>query len=318
MTGGKRQVPSRRSASFQLAAVPLVLLLLTGCTHRPPTTVTIALAGDVMLGRDVRRMCATKGNDYPFANVGRVFRHADIGFCNLESPLTDLAVRFPRVNALVGTAGMVDALGQADIGVVNLANNHAVDAERAGLADTCRRLEGHGLAICGAGQTLQQAETGTVVRRPGVRVGFIGYSNFPYLNFVPDPQSWSLLMLSEENLRRTVPPLARRSDVVVVSFHWGKEGEREPSEWERRMARLAIDLGATIVVGHHAHVRGPIERYKHGLIAYCLGNLVFDDKSYGGNEGMILTCRAGRDGVEEYAVTPTVVRKCQAQIETDP
>ena len=300
------------SASFQLAAVLLALLLLTGCTHRPAPTVTLALAGDVMLGRDVRCMCATRGDDYPFANVGPVFRHADVAFCNLESPLTDLPVRFPRVNALVGRAGMVDALERADIGVVNLANNHAVDAERAGLADTCRRLEGRGLAVCGAGQTLQQAEAGTVVIRPGVRVGFIGYSNFPYLNFVPDPQSWSILMLTEENLRRTVPPLARRSDVVVASFHWGKEGERKPSEWERRMAHLAIDLGATLVVGHHAHVRSEVERYRDGLIAYCLGNLVFDDNSYGGNEGTILTCRASRRRVEDYSLTPIVVRKCQA------
>jgi poly-gamma-glutamate synthesis protein (capsule biosynthesis protein) len=152
------------------------------------------------------------------------------------------------------------------------------------------------------------------VIRPGVRVGFIAYSNFPYLNFVPDPDDWSILMLSEENLRRTLPPLAARSDVVVASLHWGKEGEREPSDWERQTARLAIDLGATIVVGHHAHVRGEIERYRKGLIAYCLGNLIFDDKSYGGNEGMILTCRAGRDGVEEYSLTPTVVRQCQARI----
>ena len=313
---GKREPTTLRcpleGPAISRPAVLLLLLTLSGCTPRPAPTVTLALAGDVMLGRDVRRLCATQDNDYPFANVAPVFRHADLGFCNLESPLTDRPIRFPRVNALVGTAGMVDALGQAWIGVVSLANNHAVDAERAGLADTCRRLEGHELAVCGAGQTLQQAEAGTVVRRPGVRVGFIGYSNFPYLNFVPDPQSWSILMLSEENLRRTVPPLARRSDVVVVSFHWGQEGVREPSDWERHMAHLAVDLGATIVVGHHAHVRGPIERYGKGLIAYCLGNLIFDDKSYGGNEGTILTCRASRDGVEDYALTPTVVRRCQA------
>jgi hypothetical protein len=43
-----------------------------------------------------------------------------------------------------------------------------------------------------------------------------------------------------------------------------------------------------------------------------LGNLIFDEKSYGGNEGLILTCRASRAGVESYTLTPTVVRNCQA------
>ena len=265
-----------------------------------------------MLGRDVARLCASQGVDYPFANVAPLLRQADLAFCNLESPLTDRRSRFPRVNALVGEAAMAGALHRSGFDVVSLANNHAVDAERSGLADTLKLLTRNGIAVCGAGSTMAEAEAGIVLNVRGVRVGFIGYSNFPALNFIPDANQPSLLILDEEMLRRTLPPLVGRSDVAVASFHWGKEGERVPSDWERKLAHLAIDLGAKIVVGHHAHVRGEIERYRKGLIAYCLGNLVFDDKSYGGNEGMILTCRAGQRGVEDYSATPTVVRDCQA------
>lgn len=194
---------------MRVITATILLSLLAGCAPRSQRLVTLALAGDVMLGRDVRRLCRTQGVDYPFAQVAPILRQADLAFCNLESPLTDLSVRFPRVNALVGEAAGAGALGRAGFDVVSLANNHAIDAGRT------------------------------------------------------------------------------RSDVAVVSFHWGKEGER-------------------------AHVRGEIERYRHGLIAYCLGNLVFDEKSYGGNEGMVLTCRVSRRGVEDYSVLPTVVRECQA------
>jgi poly-gamma-glutamate synthesis protein (capsule biosynthesis protein) len=290
----------------------LCIFLLPGCAPHPQQTIILALAGDVMLGRDVRRTCDTKGVDYPFVHVAGTLRDADLAFCNLESPLTGSSVRFPRVNALVGEAAMAGALSRAGFDIVSLANNHAIDAGRSGLPDTMALLEQNGIAFCGAGRTLAEAEQGTILPGRGLRVGFIAYSNFPYLNFVPDRNDASLLMLNEDELRYTIPPLAARSDVTIVSFHWGREGHRQPTDQERALAHLALDLGATLVVGHHAHVRGEIERYRGGLIAYCLGNLVFDEKSYGGNEGMILTCRAGRRGVEDYSVLPTFVRDCQA------
>ncbi len=83
--------------------------------------------------------------------------------------------------------------------------------------------------------------------------------------------------------------------------------------YERNLAHLAVDLGADLIIGHHAHVRGEIERYQDSLIAYCLGNLVFDQQSYRGNEGYILTCRLGCAGVMDYAVLPVRVVNGQAR-----
>jgi hypothetical protein len=47
------------------------------------------------------------------------------------------------------------------------------------------------------------------------------------------------------------------------------------AEYQRPVAHALIDAGADFVVGHHPHVVHPIERHRNGLIAYSLGNYVF-------------------------------------------
>lgn len=290
----------------------LAALALSGC--REPQ-VTVAVVGDVMLGREVARVCGQRGTGYPLAEVAPILRSADLAFGNLECVLTDSPVRFPRKNALLAGPEFVPALAEAGFDVVGLANNHAVDGGRTGLRRMMELLAEEQIAVVGAGRTPAEAASGVVRKVGSLRVGFIAFSDFPYANFVQDNAREAILVLSDETLRRCLPPLRRRCDLLLVGFHWGKEGSRVVSNRERALAHLAVDLGATIVAGSHSHVRAPLERYGHSLIAYGLGNLVFDDLSYGGNEGAILVCRLGRSGVQGYRSIPTRVRHCRAVVE---
>lgn len=297
----------------RLALTLVLAVLVSGCAQR---TVTLTCVGDVMLGRGVARLCAERGADYPFAQVAPLLREGDLTFGNLEAPLTDRPTRFPRVNALHGTPEMAGALRRAGFDVMSVANNHAIDYGRPGLAQTRAVLRQAGIMSVGAGASQAEAEQGVVMAAGGVPVGFLAYSDFPYLDFARDPARESLAMLNEASLRRTIPPLAGRCAVLVVSFHWGSEGDRTVSDRERRLAHLAVDLGADLVVGHHPHVRGEIEKYREALIAYDLGNLVFDDSSYGGNEGYLLQCRYRGDGrLLEYQAVPVRVQAGQARRE---
>lgn len=55
------------------------------------------------------------------------------------------------------------------------------------------------------------------------------------------------------------------------------------------MAKLAIENGADLIIGHHPHVTQGIEEYKEGWIAYSLGNFIFDqDFSSETREGLLL------------------------------
>ena len=48
---------------------------------------------------------------------------------------------------------------------------------------------------------------------------------------------------------------------------------------QKKLAHLAIDEGADLVIGHHPHVLEGIEKYNGKYIAYSLGNFCF-----GGNK----------------------------------
>lgn len=67
-----------------------------------------------------------------------------------------------------------------------------------------------------------------------------------------------------------------RADVVVVQLHMGFQFSPAAGEAARSAARAAIDAGADLVVCHHPHVLQGLEWYKDRLIAYSLGNFIFD------------------------------------------
>jgi len=305
MSGGRVRV--------LLALVLVALLVALGAPRHHEVTIT--LVGDVMLGRGVADAIMEHGPHYPFEQVAAELSRGDLLFGNLEAPLTDRGIRIPRVNSLRGEPEMAPALAEVGFDAVSLANNHAIDYGREGLERTCEVLEAAGVAPVGVGATLAGARACRVIEARGVRVGFVAFSNFPEAVFIHDSQRTSICLLSDEALAAVIPAAARQCDVLVASVHWGQEGERWTSDFERATAHRMIDLGADIVVGHHAHVRGEVERYRGGIIAYGLGNLVFDADSYGGNEGWVLHVRATRDGVSEVEAVPVRVRECRAVIE---
>ncbi|CAM2011531.1 CapA family protein [Acanthopleuribacter pedis] len=78
------------------------------------------------------------------------------------------------------------------------------------------------------------------------------------------------------DVRTAIETLAARTDLVIIQLHAGFQYQEVPSESLRRNARRAIDAGADIVICHHPHVLQSVEWYRGKLIAYSLGNFVFD------------------------------------------
>ena len=58
--------------------------------------------------------------------------------------------------------------------------------------------------------------------------------------------------------------------------HWGVEYRATPFAGQQKLARTAIDAGADMVIGNHAHWAGALEIHDDKPIWYALGNFVFD------------------------------------------
>ena len=80
--------------------------------------------------------------------------------------------------------------------------------------------------------------------------------------------------LSEDSLRIDIEAMRPLVDVLIVSVHWGDD-YKPVRQLQRNFGRLAIDLGADAVIGHHPHVPQPVELYKGRPIIYSIGNFVF-------------------------------------------
>jgi len=73
-----------------------------------------------------------------------------------------------------------------------------------------------------------------------------------------------------------VAALADESDLTVVQLHMGFQFTQAPAAAARAAAQAAADAGADLVILHHPHVLQGIEKIDDTLVAYSLGNLVFD------------------------------------------
>ena len=75
------------------------------------------------------------------------------------------------------------------------------------------------------------------------------------------------------------------ADFVIVLMHFGMEGEYPPTQQQVETAHNAIDPMHSCDRG--THIYQPIED-NNGLIAYSLGNFVFDGFAGNANKSAIL------------------------------
>src|ERR687884_452181 len=123
--------------------------------------VTLALAGDTMLGRGVAAAAARFG-------------------VNLECCISDGGGRFAApAKPFFFRAPPVAAERLAELGVdaVTLANNHALDYGPQALLDTRRHLESAGVATVGAGADDSCAREPVVLRCGALRVRVVAFSD---------------------------------------------------------------------------------------------------------------------------------------------
>ncbi len=218
-------------------------------------------------------------------DVWKYTRHlldSDLTMVNLETPILRRPQRRPphgTRNRFVATPRRVATLVGANIDAVTLANNHAYDMLRPGVEQTPAVLDELGLRHVGAHRAQAPALRAETLEAAGWRIGFVAVTQIRNLR-APDGEP-ALPYATEDELGPAIAEVVRAAradhDLVIVTVHWGPEYVRTPQPWMVAAARAWIDAGADAVIGHHPHVLQGIERYGRGVIAYSLGNLLFDN-----------------------------------------
>ncbi|HET7028741.1 MAG TPA: CapA family protein [Candidatus Limnocylindrales bacterium] len=279
-----------------------------GTPFDPATTWTLVAGGDILLDRGVAKAVKVqgKGVDFPFAggtveitghckdcsplgwdlpytkrtgNAGAM-RHllttADLAVANFENPAPDAFRYHTQGTTFSADPALIAGLAHAGIDAVSIANNHIGDAGRLGVIQTRRNLAKDGIAAAGAGANAAEAHTPALLHAAGSTIALLGYDSIAkgYTAGASKPGS---ARLSAAALKADIAAARRAgAKVVIVYPHWGTEYDATPFGAQRTLAKAAIDAGADMVIGNHAHWAGAMEVYKGKPIWYALGNFVFD------------------------------------------
>ena len=280
----------------------------------PPTRVLLAAVGDVMLGRSVGWRMETEGAAVAFAQVRHILADADIAVANLESAIGVTGHPEPKAYTFRAPPIAVEALVLAGFDLVSLANNHSLDYGPESLAETRMLLAEAGILSPGAGPNRAAAHAPGVIEHDDLTIAFLAYVTVPVEGTGFDPRVWTateegpgVAWLNIPAMTADIEAARADADVVVVLLHFGTEWELEPGEGQREQARAAIDAGATLVLGAHPHVLQEVEAYGDGLIAYSLGNFVFDGFWDPANDSAILLVELTAGGVAGYELVPVTI-----------
>jgi poly-gamma-glutamate synthesis protein (capsule biosynthesis protein) len=284
----------------------------------------LVFGGDVMLGRLVGKAMLREGADYPLGAIAPLLRGADLAIANLECAISDHPERWqgaPKAFYFRAPAAAGQALRDAGIRLVSLANNHILDYGVEGLMETLRILDARGIAHAGAGSDLAAALAPAVVERKGVRIGMAAFCDHQDdFAAASDRPGMAWLGLQDEAaaidaFARALAPLrAQGVRWPILSLHWGPNMVSEPSQQQRRLARAAIDAGWKIVYGHSAHVFQGVELYEGCPILYAAGDLVDDyqvDPAFRNDHQLLFELELGQDRLERIVMRPLFIRRCR-------
>jgi poly-gamma-glutamate capsule biosynthesis protein CapA/YwtB (metallophosphatase superfamily) len=286
---------------------------------------TIALLGDVMLGRAVAQRIARRSPEEVWSPAVReLCGSCDLVICNLECCVSGRGHPTERVSGkpffFRGPPEAVESLKAVGVALAGLANNHALDYEVEALLDTLELLHDAGVAVVGAGRDAAEARRGATSTAAESRIGLAAVSDHPP-EFAAGPQSPGI---AYADLRRGVPDwlgaelerLARDCDLVIAFPHWGPNMTSEPSGWQHRAAASMQEAGADLVAGHSAHVFHGAGWGERGPLLFDLGDALDDyavDSRLRNDLGVLALWRP-RDEVAELELVGLALDYCHTRL----
>lgn len=242
------------------------------------STITLFAVGDIILDRGVEYMVEKHGEGdfkFPFLKIADDLKKADLLFGNLESVISGKGVKVGSIYSFRAEPEAIEGLVFAGFDILSVANNHIFDYGREAMEDNFKRLKEAGIDYVGGGFSEKEVRSGLLRKVKGTKIIFLAYTN-KGTKYWEAAESRSGIGWLDERIRDDIKKAKERSDLVIVSLHFGEEYQTKPNEEQKYFAKLAVDSGADLVIGHYPHIIQPIEKYKNSWLAYSLGNFVFD------------------------------------------
>jgi len=246
-----------------------------------PGTLTVAATGDVLphspLWRQAANDAGGDGYDFApmFAEIEPTLAAADLAICHLETPIAPEGEEY-STSPLYGVPPQIaDAISSAGFDRCSTASNHAFDRGVAGIDRTVEVLLAAGVEQSGMARTEPESHPAPFTVN-GITVSHLSFTYGHNGNYVPPGEDWRAPLIEADRVVAEARSAREQgADVVLVSLHWGTEGESEPTAEQRAIADTVTASGAVdLIIGHHTHVLQPIEQVNGVWVAFGLGNIL--------------------------------------------
>ncbi|MCI0590255.1 MAG: CapA family protein [Gammaproteobacteria bacterium] len=293
------------------------------------SSIRLAFAGDVMLGRLVNGVIHERGPAYIWGDTLPLLTATDATLVNLECVIAQSGKPFRPERAFYFRAAPIaaKALTVAGIDYVSLSNNHAMDFQGSALLETIRHLDEQGIAHAGAGQDITAASQPAILKVKGKKLGVIAFadhfreygagSNSPGTNIIRVDSTEENFRLIEERIK-SVKHLG--ADFIVFSIHWGPNMREAPTEEFIEFAHRVIDAGTDVFHGHSAHIFQGIELYKGKVILYDTGDLIDDYYVHPllrNDQQLLFIVTISSDVIERIELVPLKIHNLQVNLAKD-
>ena len=329
-----------RTLALLLAAVLLAAMPLGACAaaeaafEAEPTlepaqelrSARLRAVGDLMVHQkqlDIARQADGSYDFHPqYALIADSLADADYTIANLETTIGQYRDRdysgFPLFNS---PESLLDAVRDAGVDFLTLANNHMLDRYFEGMLNTVEVVERYGFDHGGANRSPEEQQTPIIVEVNGIALGMLCYTQMTngmesYCNAAV--KEYGVNYLRKADFAAEVQALRDAgAEVVIAMPHWGEEYNRKPEANTVALAKKMIAAGVDVVLGSHPHMVQPVEyveaeaadgSLRRGLVAYCLGNFIDNMTKRYTDSGIILdfTLRERQQGGFEV-VEPRIV-----------
>ncbi|SBT50947.1 poly-gamma-glutamate synthesis protein (capsule biosynthesis protein) [Micromonospora auratinigra] len=247
---------------------------------------TVLGAGDILIHPELTsqaRRDAERGGhpgdlDYNplFQQVRPTVSEADLAICHLETPLAPPNgpfIGFPKFSV---PPQIVDAIRGTGFDACSTSSNHTIDQGEQGVRRTLDALDAAKIRHTGSARTQREALTPAIYVKNGVKVGHLAYAlHFNGLKR-PAGKEWMANLIEPRKILAAAARLrAAGAEIVVLSLHWGTEYVNQPDADQEKWVRpLITSPDIDLILGHHAHVVQPVQKFGADWVAFGMGNQV--------------------------------------------
>ena len=212
----------------------------------PSRRVILMAVGDVMLGRTVGEMIETEEHDAPFGFPADTLKSSDVTVGNLECPISTRGTAEDKTYVFRAPLAAAESLAYAGFNLVNLAAQN--------------------IQTVGAGINALEAHDPVIFEVNGLRLTFLGFMDIPpaiydYRSWETGPNQPGVAWAYEERVQQDITAAKAQADIVIILVHNGYELMGQVVSEQQNIAYLAIDSGASLVIGSHPHVLQRVEHY---------------------------------------------------------